>query len=141
MCSEQEDDGFIIRIWRSATGWHFEERAAKNNDLPTYEEAIGEGSDWQLLSESQSIFHDNGVGNAELKFINPDGREVVFDGDLLINMTDPRYMGTYNYINPAPIPGQWYDVIGWGAWVGKGIGHGVLDVAPYVIGGNVRGEN
>ena len=56
-------------------------------------------------------------------------------------MTDAKYGGTYNYVNPAPVPDKWYDLGGWGAYAGKGVGHLVLDVVPYAAGGNVRGEN
>ncbi|WP_240549183.1 RHS repeat-associated core domain-containing protein [Billgrantia antri] len=135
------DDGFISGLWRSSTSWHFAGRACNNIGLPDYSEVNAHNSEWQLLSPAQSIFHDNGIGLPEQKFIHPDGREVVFDGDTLEIITDPRYVGTYNYVNPAPIPNEWYDVKGWGAWAGKGLGHGVLDVLPYALGGNVRGPH
>lgn len=137
----QKGDGFFKGLWKKATGWHFEGRDARNGNLPSYEQATGQGSEWTLLSPEQSIFHDNGVGNPELKFINPDGREAVFNGDTLSLVTDSKYIGTYNYVNPAPVPDKWYDVGGWGAYAGKGLGHLVLDVVPYAAGGNVRGEN
>lgn len=137
----QKGDGFFKGLWKKATGWHFEGRDARNGNLPTYEQATGQGSEWTLLSPEQSIFHDNGVGKPELKFIHPDGREAVFNGDTLSLVTDPKYVGTYNYVNPAPVPDRWYDVGGWGAYAGKGLGHLVLDVVPYAAGGNVRGEN
>jgi hypothetical protein len=76
-----------------------------------------------------------------LKFIHSDGREAVFNGDTLSLMTDAKYGGTYNYVNPAPVPDKWYDVGGGGAYAGKGVWHLVLDVVPFVAGGNVRGEN
>ncbi|MCX2783662.1 PQQ-binding-like beta-propeller repeat protein [Microbulbifer thermotolerans] len=134
-------DGFFKGLWKKATDWHFEGRDARNGNLPSYEQATGKGSEWDLLPPEQSIFHDNGVGKPELKFIHPDGREAVFDGDTLSLVTDPKYVGTYNYVNPAPVPDKWYDVGGWGAYAGKGLGHLVLDVVPYWMGGNVRGEN
>ncbi len=125
----------------SLSAWHFEDRAAMNSNLPSYEEAIAEGSQWQLLPESQSIFHDNGEGKPELKFIHPDGREAVFDGDTHELVTDPEFAGTYNYVNPAPAPENWYDLAGWGSFAAKGLGHVVADVLPYNLGGNVRGEH
>ena len=70
---------------------------------------------------------------------NPDGREVVFDGDTHEIVTDPRWMGTYNYVTPAPLPNGFGDVKGALNWAGQGAGHFFLDVAPYLIGGNVRG--
>lgn len=137
----QKGDGFFKGLWKKATGWHFEGRDASNFNLPSYEQAIGKGSEWALLSPEQSIFHDNGVGKPELKFIHSDGREAVFNGDTQSLMTDAKYGGTYNYVNPAPVPDKWWDLGGWGAYAGKGVGHLVLDVVPYVAGGNVRGEN
>ncbi|WP_394203376.1 RHS repeat domain-containing protein [Marinagarivorans algicola] len=137
----QKGDGFFKGLWKKATGWHFEGRAGKNGNLPSYGQATGEGSQWDLLSPEQSIFHDDGIGKAELKFIHPDGREAVFNGDSLNLVTDSKYLGTYNYVNPAPKPENWYNLGGWGAYAGKGLGHVVLDVVPYAIGGNVRGPD
>ncbi|WP_444946838.1 RHS repeat-associated core domain-containing protein [Microbulbifer sp. VTAC004] len=137
----QKGDGFFKGLWKKATGWHFEGRDTRNGNLPSYGQATGQGSEWTLLSPEQSIFHDNSVGKPELKFIHPDGREAVFNGDTLNLVTDPKYVGTYNYVNPAPVPDKWYDVGGWSVYAGKGLGHLVLDVAPYAAGGNVRGEN
>ena len=90
------------------------------------------------------IFHDNKVGSPELKYIHPDGREAVFSTDQTGTYqpyTDPRYMATYNYINPAPKGDSWYDVGGWLNWGVKGVGHGAVDVVPYWFGGNVRGDD
>lgn len=93
------------------------------------------------LSLAQSVFHDDGIGNSEAKFIHSDGREAVFNGGTLNLVTDSRFLGTYNYVNPAPIPKNWYNAIGWGVYAGKGLGHAALDVVPHILGGNVRGEN
>ncbi|MFS1525938.1 hypothetical protein ACL7TT_17830 [Microbulbifer sp. 2304DJ12-6] len=123
------------------TSWHFEGRAGRNGDLPTYGQAVNPASGWTKLSAAQSVFHDDGIGNPEAKFIHSDGREAVFNGDTSLLVTDPRYMGTYNYVNPAPVPNNWYDVPGWVLWADQGLGHAALDVAPYILGGNVRGEN
>ena len=57
---------------------------------------------WQEMKGDQAAFHQNG-GAKDLKFIHPDGRELVYDGDTNELMTDDRYMGTYNYVN-ATIP-------------------------------------
>jgi len=57
---------------------------------------------WQEMKGDQAAFHQNG-GAEDLKFIHPDGRELVYDGDTNELMTDDRYMGTYNYVN-ATIP-------------------------------------
>ena len=137
----QKGDGFFKRLWKKATGWHFEGRVGKNGNLPSYGQVADEGSAWDLLSPEQSIFHDDGIGKAELKFVHPDGGEAVFNGDTLNLVTDSKYLGTYNYVNSAPKPENWYNVGGWGAYAGKGLGHFVLDVVPYAIGGNVRGPD
>jgi hypothetical protein len=129
--------------YKDVTDFHFEGREALNSDLPSYEEAIGKDSEWQLLPEEMSIFHDDGIGKPELKFIHPDGREAVFNGDTLKLVTDPRYVGTYNYVTPTTKPSS----LGWGnvgEWIDfgvKGAGHVITDVLPYGLGGNVRGPN
>ena len=138
------------------TRWHFEGREERNGEQPTYEEMMAPDSDWVLLPESMSIYHDDGEGAAELKFIHPDGREAVVNGDSYAvrmtrgadasgdlpdeEVTDPRYMPTYNYVAPMSTedvenPG---DAV---MFAGRGAGHFLLDVIPYYLGGNVRGEN
>ncbi|GEA11695.1 hypothetical protein [Alteromonas sp. KUL49] len=52
-------------------------------------------------------------------------------------MNDPRYMGTYNNINPATKP-HMLDFLGWYVYAAKGIGHIAVDVVPNLIGSNVR---
>lgn len=133
--------GVLSRVWNALTGWHFEGRAARNGVHPTYDQARAQGSGWELLGPKQSIYHDNGVGQPELKYIHPSGREAVFNGDTLQPITDPRYAGTYNYVNPAPAPENWYNVGGWLNFAGRGVGHLVTDVVPYWMGGNVRGND
>jgi hypothetical protein len=79
-------------------------------------------------------------GKAELKFVHEDGREAVFDGDTLQFYRDPRFVGTYNYVNPVAAS----EVRGVGSalkFVGKNIGHFVTDVIPYAVLGNVRGKD
>jgi hypothetical protein len=127
-------------IFEKITDWHFEGRQERNNNLPTYNEADADPG-WRLLEPEQSIFHDNGIGEKELKFINDDGREVVFDGDTHEIILDPELLGTYNYVNPAPMPEKWNDIGGLANWAYKGIGHTFADVIPYAIGGNVRGPD
>ena len=65
-------------VYNKATGWHFEGRSALNGPHPTYGDVTSPNSDWIQLPSEQSIHHDNGVGNPELKFIHPSGREAVF---------------------------------------------------------------
>lgn len=131
----------LVQVGHSLTAWHFEGRAARNGAPIAYDQVTELGSGWQQLSASQAIYHDNGEGLPELKFIHPSGREIVFDGDSFLPITEPRYAGTYNYVNPAPAPENWYNVGGWLSFVGRGIAHVATDVVPYWLGGNVRGKD
>ena len=63
---------------------------------------------------------------------------VVISFDLI---TDERYRGTYNYINHAPVPEDLTDVTAVADCFVKGVGHTLVDVVPYFVGGNVRGKN
>ncbi len=133
--------GVASSVAKTVTSPHFEGRASRNVNLPTYEGVTSKESQWDLRSPAQSVFHDNGDDFPELKYTNPDGREVVFDGKTHEIVTDPRYIGTYNYVVPAPFPDKWWDVGGLAKWAVKGGGHIVADVAPYALGGgNVRGK-
>lgn len=64
----------------------------------------------------------------EEKWVNDDGREVVYDGASHEIVTDIRYKGTYNYVNP---PKNWPPKNFEDCW--RTIGHGVADVLPYGI--------
>lgn len=70
-----------------------------NQNLPTFEEAVTPGSRWVLQPPDLSKFHDNHVGRPEYKFVHPDGREVVFDGDSKIIISEYPLWGTYNFSN------------------------------------------
>lgn len=53
---------------------------------------------WQLVtSPDDSIFHQNNVGKPELKFVNSDGREAVYDGDTGLLISNGDAAGTYNF--------------------------------------------
>ena len=99
--------------------------------LPVVFAALLLGCGDSAIDISDSEEHDNKRGKPELKYVLLDSsgwgsREVVFDGDTLEPITDPRYMGTYNYVNFR------------GTFV-TGVGHFLFDMLPYYIGGNVRG--
>ena len=130
-----------LGIVKALTSWHFEGRDARNGVHPTYAQVNARDSRWRLLPKSQSILHDDGVGKPEEKYVHPDGREAVFNGDCLCPEIRPKYKGTYNYINPGEIPEKWYDGSKWIEYGGRQIGHGITDVVPWVPGGNVRGDN
>ena len=115
--------GFIIRTMNPGLcgAWfiHHNVRSALNNPLPRSPPVDGENG-WHLLPLEQSIFHDNGDKYPECKYVNDDGREAVYDGATHQIITDNRYAGTYNFINPQT----------------SKIGHAILDVLPYLIMGN-----
>nr|WP_289057531.1 RHS repeat-associated core domain-containing protein [uncultured Psychrobacter sp.] len=133
-------NGIDKKVAQALTAWHFEGRDARNGLHPTYNEVRNKRNGWSPLSEEQSIFHDDGVGKKELKYVHPDGREAVFNGDCLCPEIRPQYKATYNYINPGVVPENWYNIPGWDKYVKDMIGHGVVDVLPYLGGGNVRGD-
>ena len=66
-----------------------------NGPAPTYEEVTKPGSAWAKQSAEKNLFH--GVKNTE-KFVDPNGREFVFDRQTKELVTDER-RGTYNFIN------------------------------------------
>lgn len=69
--------------------------------------------------------HDNKKGKKELKYVHPDGREAVFNGDTGEPMLDPKYKATYNYTTPVPWPKNIGEV---GEYANKSIwGHGIKD--------------
>lgn len=129
--------------YHGLTDWHFEGRDARNGtapnqaDLPSAPGAPNAGG-WQQLPPAMSVFHDNGVGAPERKYINADGRESVKDGDTGAEVSDPRYKATYNYVNPMTWDNA-HGAAGVGEFAARNTGHFFADVLPYLIGGNVRG--
>lgn len=127
----------VIAAYEKATEFHFEKRDELNKAHPSYSEVRLPNSEWKRLGPDMSKYHDNGQGKPELKFVHPDGREAVFDGDTLLPMTDPRYKGTYNYVVPVPMPENKWDIFGWFEYVEKTIiGHGIKDWLPYKLTGS-----
>ena len=126
----------VYTAYHNATKWHFEDREKKNGTHPTYSEVNDRNSGWNLLPESQSIYHDNGVGKSELKYITDDGREAVFDGDTLEPVTDPRYIATYNYCPLYQMPSTGAGVLDYVKLAGSGVGHLFADMVPYYLTGN-----
>ena len=113
---------------------HYEERTKKNGTHPTYDQVVSSSS-WTKVSKDQTKYHDNGIGKAELKYTNKDGREAVFDGDTLQPMTDPRYIATYNFCPIQQLPDNPVikDYVTYGITMA---GHAWKDVIPYYIWGN-----
>lgn len=110
--------------------WHHEGRDARNSDLPeSPEQAEKEG--WRRVSRNK--YHDNGIGNPEVKYVHPDGREAIYDGDTGELIDEGDLKGTYNYINP----GDWSaNPFSWRRAAESDFGHIVVDVIPYKIWGN-----
>lgn len=135
--SNDEFDKLIEQI----CGMTKEEHYARNerNDIS---EAGGEewmnrvlkdkNSGWRLLKPSESIYHTpdpytTDIKDWNVKLVNVDGREVVLkttDGYKV--ETDPRYLGTYNYVNPSEDSMLSDD----------SIEHFRVDVIPYIVWGN-----
>ena len=126
----------VYSAYYNATKWHFEDREKMNGTHPTYSEVNGRNSGWILLPESQSIYHDNGIGKPELKYITNDGREAVFDGDTLEPVTDPRYVATFNYCPLYQMPSTGAGVLDYVKLVNTGVGHFFADMAPYYLANN-----
>jgi RHS repeat-associated protein len=118
-----QNQGIINRILNPGLGglWvlHHHVRQGLNDPLPSTPPADGKDG-WHLLPPEQSVFHDNGDDAPECKFVNDDGREAVYDGASGQLITEDRYLGTYNFINPQT----------------SKAGHFFVDVLPYLIMGN-----
>lgn len=100
----------------------------KLNRAPaTLDDLLDEKDDWELLEVGDSLYHMyNEYGEYNVKFISKDGHyEAVYNknGILLSENNDPDNMGTFNYKSPS---------------VSKVL-HGLLDVEPYYLWGNVEG--
>lgn len=146
--------------WERVSYFHFEGRDEKNIITESYDEILESSrkpdGDWTLLDYNMSIYHQNGIGEAELKFINKDGREAVFTKDFSDDgtyqlYTDPRYKGTYNYCNPCSFPETPKEITnmneignycaGTMKALGKSVGHFVADMLPYYITGKRNERN
>lgn len=107
---------------------------------PVYSDVLV-SEEWRLLPTKMSIYHDNGIGKEELKYINIDGREAVFDGDTLGIMRDAKYKATYNYVSPAKEPKGVTDIKGIVDYGVKGLGHILMDMMPYYLTGSKNDRN
>lgn len=123
----------------NATRWHYEDRDALNQPLPdNAKDARRMG--FEKYPEWQNAAHQNEKGKPEVKFVHPDGREVIFDGDTGEVITDPELRGTYNYVNTAPdedAPRYWWEYLDKLRSEGAA-GHILLDYFPYSQLGNDR---
>ena len=110
--------------------WHTRDRKRRNSPLPQTPPSDECESEWKKLPPWQSQYHDNGTGQPEEKYVHPDGREVVYDGDTKRPIIDPALQGSYNYVNPATKGDSAL------SWTWRSIGHFCADVLPYLIWGN-----
>ncbi|MBQ7935915.1 MAG: RHS repeat-associated core domain-containing protein [Clostridia bacterium] len=124
----------LYGLYYNATEWHFEGREAKNTPIPTYAEVTSEASEWIKVPQDQTKYHDNGIGKPEEKYTHSDGREVVFDGDTKELITDPKYVGTYNYCVRYQLPED-PSFIDHAKYYVTSAGHQVVDVWPYKLTG------
>lgn len=135
--------------WHGLTDWHFEGRDAHNGPAPSAADLNGNG--WVRQPEWMAALHqDPDHAGSEVKYVNADGRESIRyanpDGSDAGEVTDDRYRGTYNYVNP----GVWDDLRNQGVvagvpvggaaeWAARGVGHFAADILPWYLGGTVRG--
>ena len=119
--------------------WHYEDRDAKNSYLPeNVNDARKFGSRWEETPAHQNVFHDNGKGKMERKFVNPDGREAIYDGDTGHLLSDPALRGTYNYVNAWNENKKLKNAGDYLEYGARWAGHALTDVIPWMIGENDR---
>ncbi len=124
--------------------FHYYDRNLMNKSIEKFTfDDIKNNKNCTLLPESQTIYHDNGRGKKELKFVCKYGEshastEVVFDGDTHKRITDSKYIGTFNYVNPMSFNEvKSYNI---DIFLERTYGHIVLDIIPYYIGRFINPE-
>jgi hypothetical protein len=115
---------------------HYEVRSLRNSNLPDSPDNARFAGGTKLEAEMSKYHDDPLTPDPELKYIFQDGREAVYYSDTHTLVTDPIYMGTYNYVNPA-VPSM--NPAAWPGIALRAVGHFTLDMLPYYIGGNQRG--
>ena len=102
-------------------------REILNRPTPkSQEEAIRQG--YHKSKPEHSVLHNNNIGNSEVKFVHPSGREVVFDGDTGKPLSD-LLGGTFNHVNYPSI----HKNTSRPEDIARLVGHTVLDVLPYFV--------
>jgi len=137
----------VSGAYHGLTDWHFEGRDARNGPAPSQADLDG-GNGWVKQPDWMAELHqDPNVEGREVKYVNEDGRESIrYPGAGGGEVTDDRYRGTYNYVNP----GNWdqlqnqgqvlgVPVGGAAEWAARGVGHFATDILPWWLGGTVRG--
>ena len=117
--SSRKFDKAIERISGVSKKEHFS-RNKKNKDLPSYEEIKeNKESGWEKAKQDDAVCHQFNTKNGKpnIKYVNSDGREVVYFSDGTINNT-AEDQGTYDLCpNSDSIKGHFVkDVVPWIAW-------------------------
>ncbi|MDV7341782.1 hypothetical protein RYZ26_19430 [Terasakiella sp. A23] len=138
---EQRNPTSGLPAFADDTSWHFEERDAKNVYLPENVNDVRRfGSRWEEYPAWQNRYHDNGIGKPERKFVNPDGREAIYDGDSGELITDRKLRGTFNYAVPSKLPDDFTDIEQSTRFFKSNWKHLKDDIIPYWRHGNDRGD-
>lgn len=109
--------------------WWFDKGSTKSLKMGAFHNVIK--SKWG--HEPRNDYHDDGDSFPENKYVHPDGREAVYDGETGELITDNDLKGTYNYVNPGDYSGG---PLSWPGAAVSDVGHVVADVIPYLFWGN-----
>ena len=137
----------IVDIYHYLTSPFYEGRDGRNNrpedpsSLPK-EVGVTDENCWTRLSQWMARYHqDESVEGEEIKYVHCDGSEYITyqDGS---EVTRDDIRGSYNYVNPGVWEGDLENkgIPGALEWGARAIGHGITDVIPWYLGGNVRGD-
>jgi hypothetical protein len=111
---------------------------------------------YHQYSYADDTFDTN--ANRNVKYGNIAGQEAVYDSHFnkgniidsiaIQNEQDPyikalyiNAKGTYNYVTPILYNQRTLDILEYITFIGTGVGHILLDVIPWKLGGNVRGTD
>lgn len=128
----QSKKNAVDQAVHNLTRWHFGDREARNNPLPNSMRRADRAG-FEMYPQWQNAEHQNDVGFPEVKYVHPDGREAIFDGDTRKIVTDPEIKGTFNYANaPAEDPNnmeEWWNFIS----NKETLKHTLYDLSPHLL--------
>lgn len=121
------------------TRWHFEDREAKNKPLPSSMRRADRAG-FEMYPQWQNEYHQNNIGEPEVKYVHPDGREVIYDGDTRKVVIDPELKGTFNYANAPARKEKPENTEEWMRYLFQNgpLEHILYDIAPYEIEKSIR---
>lgn len=124
----------IDQIKHDATRWHFEDREAKNKPLPNSMRRVDRAG-FEMYPQWQNEYHQNNIGEPEVKYAHPDGREVIYDGDTRKVVADPELKGTFNYANAPARKEKPENTEEWMRYLFQNgaLEHILYDIAPFEI--------